>query len=57
MEELEELKKWIKLGFESKPVIQSIINKIDSMILESKKKEVKVLVNPFHKLNNDAKNN
>jgi len=52
MEELNELKKWIELGFEPSPSTQSIINKIDEMIKKKESEQTKVLVNPFHKLNN-----
>jgi hypothetical protein len=50
MDQLEELKKWIELGFEPKPETMAIINKIDEMIKKKESEQTKVLVNPFHKL-------
>jgi NTP pyrophosphatase (non-canonical NTP hydrolase) len=41
MEELTELKRWIEIGFEPQPIIQSIIGKINKLIKEQMEKETK----------------
>lgn len=43
MEALQELKRWIELGFEPQPIIISIIGKIDKLINKNMEKETQKL--------------